>query len=80
MFKKALEYAGVYRKTTYAAIVVMFAGLAASVDADKILVIADGTVAQQGAHDELMAQAGIYRDFVTARESNQGWSRRKATG
>ena len=31
MFKKALEYAGVCRKTTYAAIAVMFAGLVASV-------------------------------------------------
>ncbi|MDR2404135.1 MAG: ATP-binding cassette domain-containing protein, partial [Spirochaetaceae bacterium] len=48
--------------------------------ADKILVIADGTVAQQGSHDELMAQGGIYRDFVTARESSRGWSRRKAAG
>ncbi|MDR1605119.1 MAG: ABC transporter ATP-binding protein/permease [Gracilibacteraceae bacterium] len=46
--------------------------------ADKILVISDGTIAQQGAHDELMAQGGIYRDFVTARESSRGWSRRKA--
>jgi ATP-binding cassette subfamily B protein len=48
--------------------------------ADKILVISGGTVAQQGAHDELMAQGGIYRDFVTARESSRGWSRRKAAG
>jgi ATP-binding cassette subfamily B protein len=48
--------------------------------ADKILVIAGGTVAQQGTHDELMAQTGIYRDFVTARESSRGWSRRKAAG
>jgi ATP-binding cassette subfamily B protein len=48
--------------------------------ADKILVIADGTAAQQGTHDELMAQGGIYRDFVTARESSRGWSRRKAAG
>jgi ATP-binding cassette subfamily B protein len=31
LFKKVLEYAGVYRKTTYAAIVAMFAGLVASV-------------------------------------------------
>jgi ATP-binding cassette subfamily B protein len=31
LFKKVLEYAGVYRKTTYAAIVAMLAGLAASV-------------------------------------------------
>ncbi|MDR0655575.1 MAG: ABC transporter ATP-binding protein, partial [Treponema sp.] len=31
MFKKVLEYAGVYRKTTYAAVLAMFAGLVASV-------------------------------------------------
>jgi ATP-binding cassette subfamily B protein len=31
MFKKVLEYAGVYRKTMYMAIVVMFLGLVASV-------------------------------------------------
>jgi ATP-binding cassette subfamily B protein len=31
LFKKALEYAGEYRKTSYAAIVAMFAGLVASV-------------------------------------------------
>jgi ATP-binding cassette subfamily B protein len=48
--------------------------------ADKILVISGGAVAQQGTHEELMAQPGIYRDFVTARESSRGWSRRKAAG
>jgi ATP-binding cassette subfamily B protein len=48
--------------------------------ADKILVISGGAVAQQGAHEELMAQSGIYRDFVTARESSRLWSRRKAAG
>ena len=31
MFRKSLEYAGEYRKTTYVAIAVMFAGLVASV-------------------------------------------------
>ncbi|MDR2662299.1 MAG: hypothetical protein LBC31_04805, partial [Treponema sp.] len=31
MFRKVLEYAGVYRKTTYAAMAAMFAGLVASV-------------------------------------------------
>ena len=48
--------------------------------ADKILVISGGTVVQQGTHEELMAQSGIYLDFVTARESSRGWSRRKAAG
>jgi ATP-binding cassette subfamily B protein len=48
--------------------------------ADKILVIRGGEAVQQGRHEELMSQEGIYRDFVTARESSRGWSRRKAAG
>lgn len=44
--------------------------------ADKILVIANGGVAQEGTHDELMRGGGIYRDFVTVRENSRGWSRR----
>lgn len=44
--------------------------------ADKIIVIADGRVAQEGTHQELMAQKGIYKDFVTVRENSMGWNRR----
>ncbi len=46
--------------------------------ADKILVIADGQIAQEGTHDELMRAGGIYKDFVTVRENSRGWSRREA--
>ena len=46
--------------------------------ADKILVIADGSIAEQGSHDALMAQGGIYKHFVTARENSRGWSRKGA--
>jgi len=45
-------------------------------NADKILVIADGGIAQEGTHDELMGAGGIYKDFVTVRENSRGWSRR----
>lgn len=45
-------------------------------NADTILVIADGRIAQEGTHDELMGAGGIYRDFVTVRENSRGWSRR----
>lgn len=45
-------------------------------NADKILVIAEGEIAQQGTHNELMEKEGIYKDFVTARQSSKGWSRR----
>ena len=47
-------------------------------NADKILVIAEGEIAQQGTHDELMGKGGIYKDFITARQSSRGWSRRSA--
>lgn len=46
--------------------------------ADKILVIAEGSIAQQGTHEELMEQGGIYKQFVTARENSRGWSRKGA--
>ncbi len=42
-------------------------------NADRILVIADGRIAQSGTHEELMEQPGIYRNFVTVRESSRGW-------
>lgn len=43
--------------------------------ANKILVITDGGVVQEGTHDELIRAQGIYRDFITVRESSRGWSR-----
>lgn len=44
--------------------------------ADQILVIAGGSIAEEGSHEILMQQDGIYRQFVTARENSRGWSRR----
>lgn len=46
-------------------------------NADKILVIADGSIVEQGTHDELMVQDGIYKNFVTVRRKSRGWNRRK---
>lgn len=42
-------------------------------NADQILVIDDGVVAQRGTHDELMGQEGTYRRFVEMREASEGW-------
>lgn len=42
-------------------------------NADKILVVENGKIVQQGKHDELMKQDGIYRRFVNAREVAAGW-------
>ena len=41
--------------------------------ADQILVLADGKIVQQGRHEELMAQPGIYADFVGGRQETAGW-------
>jgi ATP-binding cassette subfamily B protein len=38
--------------------------------ADEILVIADGCVAEQGSHDELMNNGGIYAEMF---EAQKGW-------
>lgn len=48
-------------------------------NADQILVISEGSISQQGTHEELMIKGGIYKQFVTARENSRGWSRREKT-
>ena len=41
--------------------------------ADNILVIDSGQIAQQGTHEQLMAQEGIYRAFVDSRREAASW-------
>ncbi len=41
--------------------------------ADQIIVVADGRIAQQGTHEQLMAQEGIYRNFVNERKEAVSW-------
>lgn len=41
--------------------------------ADQILVVDKGQIVQRGTHDELMAQDGIYRRFISGREKAVGW-------
>lgn len=41
--------------------------------ADQILVIDKGRIVQQGKHDELMKQDGIYSNFVKKRRTAIGW-------
>ncbi|MBQ6885978.1 MAG: ABC transporter ATP-binding protein [Lachnospiraceae bacterium] len=45
-------------------------------NANKILVVKDGGIAESGNHDTLMEQNGIYRNFVTMRENTVGWNAR----
>lgn len=55
-------------------VIVIAHRLATIQNADQILVVDDGTIAQQGTHAELMAQEGVYRRFVEIREEAEGWS------
>lgn len=42
-------------------------------NADQILVIDEGRIVQQGRHEELIHQQGIYADFVLRRKEAIGW-------
>ena len=42
--------------------------------ADQILVLDQGRIVQKGTHDELIQQAGIYRDFVSERTESSRWT------
>ena len=41
--------------------------------ADQILVVDQGRIVQKGTHDELIQQAGIYRNFVSERTKSSRW-------
>lgn len=41
--------------------------------ADQILVIGHGRIVQQGRHEELIAQPGIYADFVGGKQQAVSW-------
>lgn len=42
-------------------------------NADQILVVDEGRIVQQGKHEELIGQKGIYADFVLGRKEVIGW-------
>ena len=39
----------------------------------QILVVDDGSIAECGTHEELVARKGKYQDFVKIRERAEGW-------
>ena len=47
--------------------------LATIQNADQILVVADGRIAEHGTHAELVQQDGLYRRFTAIREQVEGW-------
>ena len=42
-------------------------------NADRILVLDQGRIVQQGRHEELIQQEGIYKRFVESRELAASW-------
>ena len=42
-------------------------------NADQILVLDKGRIVQHGTHESLMAEGGLYADFVNMREKTVGW-------
>lgn len=48
--------------------------LATIEQADQILVLEDGRIVQQGRHQELITQDGLYRRFAETRSRAEGWT------
>lgn len=42
--------------------------------ADKVVVLSDGTVAEQGSPDELIKKNGIYSEMLKLQSESQNWS------
>lgn len=49
-------------------------------NADRILVVDNGRIVQQGRHEELITQQGIYADFILGRKQAIGWQLHAQTG
>ena len=47
--------------------------LATVQNADQILVVDDGRIAQHGTHDQLVKQEGLYQRFTAIRQLAEGW-------
>jgi ATP-binding cassette subfamily B protein IrtB len=54
-------------------IIIIAHRLATIEQADQILVVDDGSIAECGTHEELVARKGKYQDFVKIRERAEGW-------
>ena len=59
---------------TYGKTIITIAHRLATVqNADQILVVEDGRIAEHGTHDELIRQNGLYKRFTAIRQQAEGW-------
>ena len=55
-------------------IIIIAHRLATIENADQILVVDHGKIAESGTHSELVKKAGVYKKFVEIREKAEGWN------
>lgn len=55
-------------------IIIIAHRLATIKNADQILVVDDGHIAQRGTHEELIQQEGVYQRFLSLRKVAENWS------
>ncbi|WP_324823929.1 hypothetical protein [Sinanaerobacter sp. ZZT-01] len=46
-------------------------------NADQIVVLADGKIAEAGKHEDLIKRKGLYKEFLQVRKEAVGWSLEK---
>ena len=60
--------------TTGKTIITIAHRLATIQNADQILVVEDGRIAESGTHEELLTRNGLYRRYIDIRRRAEGWS------
>ena len=53
-------------------LVIIAQRISTALDADRIIVLKDGAIAEQGTHSELIAQGGIYYDIYKSQLGTEG--------
>lgn len=68
------ELQNAIEELTYDKTIIMIAHRLKTVEnAEQIIVLSGGHIVQQGTHDELLKQPGIYSNFINARKEAIGW-------
>ena len=71
---EALIQQAISRLITGKTVIVIAHRLRTVAGADKIIVLDNGKMAQQGTHEELVVQDGLYKKLFTIQQESLGWS------